>query len=361
MNNKMNNKPWLSIIVPVYNAEKYIAKCIDSVIRQSFFDFELILVDDGSTDKSSSICKYYAKTDERIRYYSKDNGGSIQARVFGVEKSIGDYFTFCDADDYYASKHAFEIIYDEIKKEKCDALQYCYVKKYNHLFKKNKIKSMYNANYDKFYNSEYPKLLCSHWQEATLTTNVWNKVYKKELKNNLPSHDLFQRIFWGDDLIINLYLLEQCNSILFIPDHLYIYRQFSGGTNQFSEQTMNDLNQIKEFQLQFIEKYQGIRKEDVINVCFMEIAGWFFLFIKQSLYAVGEIRTRELFNESIELSSFKKAREYYINNPKIENKQIMLFRNANIDEYFYEMKKDNYKESFKSIFISFLKKIYKTV
>ena len=357
----MNHKPWLSIIVPVYNAEKYITKCIDSILMQSFSDFELILVDDGSNDTSGSICRKYAQKDERIRYYLKENGGCIQARVFGVERSIGDYFTFCDADDYYASSSAFQTIHDEMVKEDCDILQFCYVKKFNHLVKKESISSKYFANHQKYYNNEYPKLLCSHWKEATLTTTAWNKVYNGRLKANLPPYDSFERIFWGEDLILNLYLLEDCQSALFIPDHLYIYRQFSGGTSQFNERTMHDLNRIKEYQLEYIDRYQGNRKEEIINICFMETVGWFFSYIKEGLDIVGEEKTKELINESFELSSFKKTSEYYLSNSQPDNELITLFKHADADEYISKARAENAKKNIKNDLVSILKRIYKSI
>lgn len=361
MTNSINTKPWLSIIVPVYNAEKYIAKCIDSVLTQSFTDFELIIVDDGSTDTSGVICRKHAHKDKRIRYYLKENGGSIQARVFGVEQSAGDYFTFCDADDYYSSKHAFETIYSKIKKHDCNVLQFNYVKKFNHLVKKINLSSGDFAEHDRFYNNEYPKLLCSHWKEAQLTTNVWNKVYKKELRNSLPPHDFFERIFWGEDLILNLYLLDDCKSVLFIPDYLYMYRQYSGGTSKFSERTMYDLNRIKEYQLKYIDRYQGNRKEEIIGICFMEMVGWFYLFIRQGLNSVGEKRTAELIRETLKLSSFIKAQEYYLSNPQIDGELVKLFKLADADKYIDKAKKENSRRSIKNDLLSILKQIYKSI
>ena len=356
-----NKKPWLSVIVPVYNAEKYLEECVNSILSQSFPDFELIIIDDGSNDRSGFICRNYMQKDKRIKYYLKENGGSIRARVFGVEHSSGMYFTFCDADDYYASDRAFETIYDEIVKNNCDVLQFCYIKKFNHLTKKCSIKPRSFVDCDDFYNVEYPKLLCSFWESAKLTTNVWNKVYKKELKANLPSHDSFERIFWGDDLIMNLYLLEQCRSILFIPDYLYIYRQFSGGTGQFSNRTMHDLNKIKKYQLQFINRYQGNKKGSIISTCFMEIAGWLFSYAKQGLSVVGEIKTKKLIAESLELSCFVVAREYFLNNSHVNNKWVDLLKLADADEYIRKAKEENSEKNIKNRLISILKLIYKSI
>ena len=92
----------ISIIVPVYNKEKYIKKCVDSLIKQSYSDIEIILVDDGSTDKSPEICDEYAERDSRIRVIHRENGGLSVARNTGIENANGKYLMFVDADDWVA-------------------------------------------------------------------------------------------------------------------------------------------------------------------------------------------------------------------------------------------------------------------
>ena len=94
----------ISVIVPVYNAEKYLKQCIDSVIDQTYTKFELILVDDGSTDACGKICDYYAKLDKRIQVIHKKNGGLSDARNTGVENSNGNWIFFLDSDDYICSE-----------------------------------------------------------------------------------------------------------------------------------------------------------------------------------------------------------------------------------------------------------------
>ena len=96
------NSPKVSIIVPVYNVEKYLHRCVDSILLQTFTDFELLLIDDGSTDKSVDICDKYALKDSRIRVFHKKNGGVSSARNLGIKKSNGVYILFVDSDDYLA-------------------------------------------------------------------------------------------------------------------------------------------------------------------------------------------------------------------------------------------------------------------
>ena len=93
-------KNLVSIIVPVYNTEKYLSKCLDSLIKQTYKNLEIILIDDSSTDNSIAICKDYQKKDERIKIYQKENGGPASARNYGLEKARGEYILFIDSDDY---------------------------------------------------------------------------------------------------------------------------------------------------------------------------------------------------------------------------------------------------------------------
>ncbi|MBM6693099.1 glycosyltransferase [Bifidobacterium pullorum subsp. saeculare] len=90
----------ISVIVPIYNSEKWLKQCINSVLKQKKIEFELLLIDDGSTDKSEEICNYFVRNDSRVHYFKKENGGVSQARNFGIEHSTGDWITFLDSDDY---------------------------------------------------------------------------------------------------------------------------------------------------------------------------------------------------------------------------------------------------------------------
>lgn len=94
------NNPIISVIVPVYNVEKYLSRCIDSILDQTFTNFELLLIDDGSNDYSGKICDEYAEKDNRIRVFHKKNGGVSSARNVGLDNAKGEWITFCDSDDY---------------------------------------------------------------------------------------------------------------------------------------------------------------------------------------------------------------------------------------------------------------------
>ena len=115
------NTPKISVIVPVYNVEQYLPRCIDSILDQTFTDFELLLIDDGSKDKSGEICDNYAKKDSRIRVFHKENGGVSSARNLGLYNAKGKYIAFIDADDWVENEY-LRIMYKHGEEECADII-----------------------------------------------------------------------------------------------------------------------------------------------------------------------------------------------------------------------------------------------
>lgn len=113
----------ISVIVPVYNAERYIRQCLDSVLSQDFADFEIIIVDDGSTDSSFSVCKEYAEKDERIKLFHKENSGPSATRNFALREADGDYIIFLDSDDYWLDNTVLGYLYKTAQKYDLDILR----------------------------------------------------------------------------------------------------------------------------------------------------------------------------------------------------------------------------------------------
>ena len=110
----MKRKDGISVIVPVYNTEKYLAKCLDSLLKQQINNYEILLVDDGSTDNTPQICDDYAKKDKKVRVFHKENEGCAVARNFALNKARYEYITFTDADDWVTEDY-LKTMYDRIK------------------------------------------------------------------------------------------------------------------------------------------------------------------------------------------------------------------------------------------------------
>lgn len=107
------NKPSVSVVIPVYNVERFLPDCVESVLDQSFADFELLLIDDGSSDGSGTICDSYAEKDDRVRVFHKKNGGVSSARNMGIEESAGKFLVFADSDDLLRPQHLEHLMYGE--------------------------------------------------------------------------------------------------------------------------------------------------------------------------------------------------------------------------------------------------------
>lgn len=168
----------ISIVVPIYKVEKYINKCIDSIINQTYKNIEIILVDDGSEDVCSEICDEYASKDNRIRVIHKINGGLSSARNIGIDKASGMYIAFVDSDDYI-SERMIEILYENIKKYNAD-ISICDFEYVNEKGQKLDIKYENKIckgciNGKEIINKSYLLKNGAYWVVA------WNKLYKTEL------------------------------------------------------------------------------------------------------------------------------------------------------------------------------------
>lgn len=169
--------PQISIIVPVYNAEKYLPQCIDSLLSQTLRDIEIILVNDGSTDLSLDICEQYAKKDSRIMIISKNNEGVANARGDGIRKASADYISFIDSDDYYEPNFC-EKMYTCITRSDADLVECDYYNVFDTYRREHWIYSSdMELNTNKFYEIVVRKTIVNGSEAVVL----WNKLYRKEL------------------------------------------------------------------------------------------------------------------------------------------------------------------------------------
>ena len=169
--------PQISIIVPVYNAEKYLPQCIESLLAQTLQSIEIILVNDGSTDSSLEICEKYAKIDHRIVVLSKDNEGVAKARCDGIMKASAEYISFIDSDDYYEPDFC-EKMFSRIRKTDADLVECDYYSVSGNARKEHRIYSCdMGLDTEKFYEIVVRKTIVNGYEAVVL----WNKLYRKEL------------------------------------------------------------------------------------------------------------------------------------------------------------------------------------
>ena len=219
----------LSIIIPVYNGEKYIEKCLDSVLSQTYSNIEIIIINDGSTDNSYQLLQKYAKKDHRILLFNQKNIGSSLTRNNGIKYAHGEYITFIDIDDYI-EKDAYEKVMSKLQDDidiACFSVSCDYTKE--------------NYSINKILKSGiYPKdEAVKELFNKDIFNALWNKIYKASL---IKEKDYFPYEFnQGEDLVFNCKVFKQANKILLLDDIVYHYIYQENATMISSFTKNNDL------------------------------------------------------------------------------------------------------------------------
>ena len=214
----------ISVVVPIYKIEKYIKRCVDSILAQDYKDIEIILVDDGSPDNCPEICNEYAAKDSRVKVIHKKNGGLISARKAGLAAASGEYACFVDGDDYI-EPDMYEHIADAIKETGAD----CVITQFFYSYPDREQPSEYLLN-KPFYSREeiekeiFPVMLFTPpFYSFGIYPNCWTKVFRTEiLKRHL--NDVDNRIRLGEDAAFTYACIMECGSLAFVDKPLYHYR-----------------------------------------------------------------------------------------------------------------------------------------
>lgn len=233
-----------SIIVPVFNVEQYLSRCIESVLSQTFKDFELILVDDGSTDSSGAICDRYAEKDNRILVIHKKNGGVSTARNVGIDNAKGEYITFCDSDDYYKDK-LLETVVAYLEDGSVDFLSY----NYDSLYQAG-LKNGSNIDTGTFITDSPEKafsLIINHTFTSYLGWSMCTSFIKAKIikDNDLRVCTLCNN--YAEDIGFGLKVLFHTEKVVGIPDSLYVYdrtREESMMQRSKGIYKCNDVNEV---------------------------------------------------------------------------------------------------------------------
>ncbi|MCI6266632.1 MAG: glycosyltransferase [Erysipelotrichaceae bacterium] len=260
----MNTNALISVIVPIYNVEKYLDRCIESIVNQTYKNLEIILVDDGSPDNCPKICDKWSKKDNRIKVIHKENGGLSDARNAGLDTATGAYIGFVDGDDFL-DKKMYEILLKNLIKTKAD-MSICTAYLYE---EKSKIKYKNSKNIQLFIYEgidKYNNLFNNNISEFNV---VWKRIYKKEIFKELR----FPKGKINEDTFIAHKLLSLSNKIVYSTEKLYYYVQHENSImhQKFNIKKLDGLEAIKEQMLFFQKeefkntKYQKISIERYMN------------------------------------------------------------------------------------------------
>lgn len=210
--------PKISIIVPIFNAEKYLERCLSSISEQSYNNFEVFLIDDGSTDSSAEICRGYVENDKRFIYFFQENSGPDIARKTGTDRSNGEYIVYVDADDYIA-RDMLEKGIVAIRNTEADIV--CsQIMRFDE--KKEWLGSVYSD--DDRLLTDRTQILKAFFETGTLIGTYYAKIIKKSL---MQDYSFIKDGLIGEDITAALYMFDKASKIVAIPDISYYYYQNS--------------------------------------------------------------------------------------------------------------------------------------
>lgn len=243
----------ISVIIPVYNVEEYIIRCLDSVVSQTYKNIEVLLVDDGSTDRSGEICDKYAKEYNFINVYHQKNGGQSVARNYAIDRAKGEYYIFVDSDDYIESDMIESLINAIIKYKTKIACcgryilsEYDNIQKEEFVFEEDQIWDSYTA---------IKRMLMFKGIDSA----SWDKIYHKSLFEHLR----YPVGVLHDDLVIIPKIMIKAGKIVHIgyPKYYYVQREGSVTSQKFSKKTLGILPQMDRLKKLVLTNYPSLDQE----------------------------------------------------------------------------------------------------
>lgn len=262
----------LSIVIPVYNAESTLADTIKCVLRQSFTDYELILIDDGSTDSSFSICKHYGASDNRIKIVHKENEGASAARNNGIEIASHEYITFIDADDSISDNY-LQCLVDDLRKNDCpDLLIQGLSQKWPHFSKdfllKDKHYNLYQGEAPEFFKDVY----------LNDFSGPYCKLYRRSIIDS-QSLRFSKDIIYAEDLDFTLRYLPHCNSVATSSKANYSYLMHSGSVSSKIYSFEKELKGLRQLYSSYSSLSSVFHSSHLLNMMKKSICDYFWRII----------------------------------------------------------------------------------
>lgn len=316
--------PDISVIVPVYNVEKYLKRCLDSITNQSFKNLEILVINDGSTDSSAEICDNYALKDSRIRVIHKKNGGLSDARNVGIQAATGNYIGFVDSDDFI-HKDFYHVLYNTMKNYQCDVVEVGYKEVFENENVPLEEYTIMDEEVSAIKYFEKDKAVINSILDHDLRNYAWNKLYKRELWDNIkfPKGKLFEDVFTTYQIFNN------CTKIVKVEKKLYYYFQRANSivNSKFSLKKLDHFEALNEV-MGFIELNYP-KAAPITNIKY---------YMESLNYLSVLIQNRNSIENSNEI--IKTMKSILINS----NNMRHLSRSIDIEQLCKEYLKDNYKE-----------------
>ena len=316
------NIPKISVIVPVYNVEKYLTECLNSIINQTLKEIEIICVNDGSTDNSLEILKEYASIDERIKIIDKENDGQGYARKIGLDLAIGEYILFCDSDDKYESNNAFEILIDEVTKLNVDILLFGI-----NFWYKNKIES-FKVTYGQKQKVFSSKELINYIYETNV--EIYCKLYSNAFLKRYNDWFFPKKVYMYQDAPFHRQILLRADKIGVCEECFYRQRKFN---NNSVVRSKFSIKKIEGYSKSLHAEYDIIKKANKLD----ELKKQFVYYILNTAYnfVIREYAHPLLIqNLKIILKEFKSLIDSVIKDNPISNK-LLEFPFINKDRIFF--------------------------
>lgn len=247
----------ISVIIPVYNVENYLEECLESLLKQTYKETEIIIIDDGSTDKSMEIIKSYSKKFNKFNLISQENSGVAQVRNIGLSKASGEYVLFVDSDDFLEPL-MIETMYNKAAYNRSDIVICDY---YIYYDANKKIIAKYDCNAFVYSGDEVIKMMT----EFKIQGQLWNKMFKREtlIKNNFH----FEKGRIIEDIFPVFKLIENCSNITFINKPLYYYRQRNNSyVYNVNKKLLDDYYYAMSNIMSYVEKRYSCMKKESINI-----------------------------------------------------------------------------------------------
>ena len=245
----------ISVIIPVYNAEKYLDKCIQSVLEQSYQDFEIILVNDGSQDASGEICDKYAKECEQITTVHTDNCGPAAARKKGVDCAEGEYITFVDADDWL-DREMLEFAVQKAQDKHADFI--CLGHK--EVDENGKTKTISSQEFEESDLSDTTQMMLHLHGTRWIDSGPWAKLIRRSLFEDV---DFCENVTIGEDYFMVLQLLEKADNVILCKEPMYnrFIRTTSISRSGYSERHKQAFEQYMKWRMYLLERYPELKTE----------------------------------------------------------------------------------------------------